>query len=137
MFAAAYADGGQQGFGDGVGGVISDPTGFGVGPDDDTGEDGPGPLDDIFLFSPANAPIPDSGSFLLTVPGVNLSNYNIGEYTDNPLVTVSVTDVPFIGVEPPDTCGRGADGRVRRPCLHGCHPLWRRIHRPRWGSLDA
>ena len=99
-FGPAYANAGNAvGFGDGVGGVVSSPGGWGVGPDHDVESAG----DDFIMFNTQlnNAdPWPSTGSFVLTVPGANLSNYNIGTYTNNSEITIVVTDTPFSAVVP-------------------------------------
>ncbi|WP_339910360.1 PEP-CTERM sorting domain-containing protein [Symmachiella dynata] len=99
-FGPAYSSGANRGFGDGIGNVISDPFGWGVGPDYDSGVSN---NDDLFIFNTlldSAAPFPTSGEFVLTVPGANLSHYNLGTYTNNPFVTVTVTDTPYIAPVP-------------------------------------
>lgn len=93
-FGPLYMDGAMRGFGDGAGGVVSTPGGWGVGPDDD----GVGVGDDLFIFNTllnTTDPFPASGAFLLTIPGAHLANYNIGVHNSNPNVTITVTDTPF------------------------------------------
>ncbi len=101
-FGPAYSSGNNRGFGDGYGGVVSIPAGYGVGPDDD----GNSPNDDLFVFNwlvNASNPAPNDGSFVLTIPGANLSNYNLGTYTNNPNITIIVTDTPLRSVPEPST----------------------------------
>ncbi|TWU05153.1 PEP-CTERM motif protein [Symmachiella macrocystis] len=99
-FGAAYSFGTSRGFGDAIGGVSSDPSGWGVGPDYDGGVSN---NDDLFIFNTlldSTASFPTSGEFVLTVSGANLSNYNLGTYTNNPFVTVTVTDTLYIAPVP-------------------------------------
>ncbi|TWU06892.1 PEP-CTERM motif protein [Symmachiella macrocystis] len=100
-YDAGGADIGQSPsiFGDGVGGVSSSPGGWGVGPDDD----GAGNGDDLYIVNtllPSSTTFPSSGSFIITIPGANLSFYNLGTFTENPDVTVIVTDTPFNAAVP-------------------------------------
>lgn len=97
-FKPIYDVSGTLAFGDGVGGVFSTPSGWGVSPD----YDGSG-NDDFFIFSTVlsgGGNLPEHGSFVLTIPGAYLANYNIGTYTVNPDVTIHVTDVPYRITEP-------------------------------------
>jgi hypothetical protein len=101
-FGVAYNNGGQQGFGDGVGGVSSSPADWGVGPNNN----GVGTGDYLLIFNTllnTTDPFPTSGSFVLTVPGANLSNYNIGTHTNDPNVSITVTDTPFSAVPEPSS----------------------------------
>jgi len=102
-FSAVYVDGSLRGFGDGVGGVVGSGP-WGVGPDYDPSRD------DLYIFSTIltiGDVFPTSGSFVLTVPGAHLANYNIGVYEDNPNARITVTDTPY-GTAPvpePSTLG--------------------------------
>ncbi len=99
-FGATYNSGTTDGgFGDGVGGVVSSPSGWGVGADDDGGS----PNDDILFFNTSLSQAdawPTSGSFMLSIPGANLDKYNIGTYTSNSNITIVVTDTPFAAAVP-------------------------------------
>ena len=101
-FGPAYSGGFYKGFGDGFGGVVGSGD-WGVGPDDDhlnatgTAPDVNG--DDLWIFSTVLTTgdvFPTSGSFVLTVPGAHLANYNVGVYNHNPYVTIIVTDTPHV-----------------------------------------
>jgi|GEM_PF-3349580 len=90
-FAPTYDLGTEGGFGDGVGGVVGSGP-WGVGADHDPTSD------DLVIFSTIltlGDVFPTSGSFVLTVPGAHLANYNIGVYEDNPNVRITVTDTPY------------------------------------------
>ena len=79
-----------RGFGDAVDGVVSNPNGWGVGPDEDAATND----DDVYIFNTLGAAIPSSGMFTLTVPGANIDKYNVGVFTNNPNATVTVVGVP-------------------------------------------
>ncbi len=98
-FGGAYITGASRGFGDASGAVASSPGGWGVGPDND----GPGSGNELYIFSTVltiGDAFPTSGSFVLTVPGAYLANYNIGVYNNNSNATITVTDTPHSGADP-------------------------------------
>lgn len=93
-YVDVFYDGGHfGGFGHGVDGVVSNPAGWGIVVDDDSG----GPLefiDDIYIFTTTGAVIPPSGAFTLTVPGAHMDKFFPGTYTNNPNAIVSVVPEP-------------------------------------------
>ena len=102
-FTTIYGAGAVRGFGDGFGTVTTTPSNYGVGPADNDVVDS----DSLFIFkTDSKGGIPTRGSFILSVdvPVAGFTSaYNVGTYTNNLEVTITVTDTPFAAVPEPSS----------------------------------
>jgi formylglycine-generating enzyme required for sulfatase activity len=95
------------GSGHGVGGVTSQPAGFGFAMDRYTS-----PVGTVFyLFSTVvGTPLPAAGFVVITIPvtGDPMTNFNMGTYTAQPQCSIAATATPYVNAGVP------ADLRLRR-----------------------